>query len=225
MIRSGGDRAGRRWRILWRVAGLLLLIVLANLVSAWLVDILKIELTPRTEHIFHRVIMASAVMYGLLIAIPFVPAVEIGVALMVVVGPGIAVLVYVATVVGLFAAFLVGHFLPRSWLTSALQYFHLTRVSRLIGQLERLGLQERLAFLMSRAPGRIVPPLLRHRYLAVAVALNVPGNAVIGGGGGISMMAGLSKLYAVPGYLLMLVIAVAPVPLAVLMFGQEILPQ
>jgi hypothetical protein len=45
--------------------------------------------------------------------------------------------------------------------------------------------------------------------------LNIPGNIVIGGGGGIAMIAGLTGLYSFPRYLLTIAIAVAPIPLAI----------
>jgi hypothetical protein len=57
----------------------------------------------------------------------------------------------------------------------------------------------------------------------LAIVLNLPGNIVIGGGGGIALMAGASRLYSVPGFLVTIVLAVAPVPLAILVFGKEIL--
>ncbi len=66
---------------------------------------------------------------------------------------------------------------------------------------------------------------MRYRYLALAVALNVPGNYLIGGGGGIALFAGVTRLYSIPGFLLTIIVAVAPVPLAVMMFGIEFLPQ
>jgi hypothetical protein len=47
------------------------------------------------------------------------------------------------------------------------------------------------------------------------VALNLPGNTLLGGGGGIALMAGLSGLYPMPAYLTTVAIAVAPVPLLV----------
>jgi hypothetical protein len=59
--------------------------------------------------------------------------------------------------------------------------------------------------------------------LALAVSLNIPGNFLIGGGGGIGLFAGISRLYSVTGYLITISIAVAPVPVAVLFFGAEFL--
>ena len=49
--------------------------------------------------------------------------------------------------------------------------------------------------------------------------MNVPGNAVIGGGGGIMMMAGLSGIFAPLPTVLAVMLAVSPVPLAVMLFG------
>ena len=64
-----------------------------------------------------------------------------------------------------------------------------------------------------------IPWLLKHRYIAVIVALNVPGNALIGGGGGIALLAGMSGLFTFPRYLAALALAVLPVPLFVLIMG------
>ena len=50
-----------------------------------------------------------------------------------------------------------------------------------------------------------------------------PDNFVIGGGGGISLIAGVSKLYSAPGFLMTMAIAVAPIPMAILIFGKNFL--
>ena len=49
--------------------------------------------------------------------------------------------------------------------------------------------------------------------------MNTPGNAVIGGGGGIMMLAGLSGLFAPLPTALAIMIAVSPVPIAVMLMG------
>jgi hypothetical protein len=61
----------------------------------------------------------------------------------------------------------------------------------------------------------MVSKLVRHRYLALAFALNLPGNSLIGGGGGIALSAGMSGLYPMPAYLASVAVAVAPVPLLI----------
>jgi len=54
--------------------------------------------------------------------------------------------------------------------------------------------------------------------------VNLPGNILIGGGGGISLIAGASRLFSLPGFLTTIALAVSPLPLAILFFGKEILP-
>jgi hypothetical protein len=57
--------------------------------------------------------------------------------------------------------------------------------------------------------------LLRHRYLALALALNPPGNVVLGGGGGVALAAGCNRPFSLPGVALTVALATAPAPLAV----------
>ena len=53
--------------------------------------------------------------------------------------------------------------------------------------------------------------------LVLAVLFNLPGNALIGGGGGIAMMAGMSRLYSFPAYLLLIAVAILPGPILVML--------
>jgi hypothetical protein len=212
-----------RWQALLKIAALLLLIISANVVAAWLTDALNLEIRPSNEDLVHRMIMVTAIVYATLIAIPFVPGVEVGLALIAMLGPAIALLVYVATVAGLATSFLIGRVVSMRWLIALLKELNFQRTTQLLGTIEPMSIDDRIGFLVANAPNRLVPFLLRHRYLALAVALNLPGNFLIGGGGGIALLAGVSRLYAVPGFLATVACAVAPVPLAVLIFGKEIL--
>ena len=132
-------------------------------------------------------------------------------------------MVYLCTVTGLLLSFIVERLIPLSVLIQFTEDIKLTRTSLLLKNIEPLDRQEKLAFLISKAPNRIVPFALRHRYIGLAIVLIVPGNFLIGGGGGIALFAGISRLYSSLGYLATIVISVAPVPLAVLMFGTEFL--
>lgn len=89
----------------------------------------------------------------------------------------------------------------------------LERARRLVPELEPLDAEERFRFLARSTPSRIVPFLLRHRYLVLAVLFNVPGNAIIGGGGGIGLIAGMSRLFPFPKYVLLVCLAITPVPM------------
>ena len=61
---------------------------------------------------------------------------------------------------------------------------------------------------------RALRSVLQHRYVVLAVLLNLPGNVVLGGGGGLAMMAGLSRLFHPLPFVLTVLLAVLPVPLA-----------
>lgn len=200
---------------------LIALIVFGNMLSDWTAEQLNIELRPSNEHIFHRLIMVSVVAYTLLMAIPFVPGIEIGLGLIALLGPEIVFLVYCCTVVALNLSFVLGRLIPEAVLVRLLNELHLNRASQLLAQLGTLDTQQRLRFLLSRAPTRWVPLLIRWRYLAIAVALNVPGNFVIGGGGGIAMMAGMSRLFGPVKFLLTVLVAVSPVPIAILLMSDQ----
>lgn len=213
----------RRWRMLFRVGLVVAFIVCINLFARWLGHQLEIEVRPSNDHMIHGIIIISLVVYTVLIAIPFVPSVEVGWGLMLLLGADLAPLVYLFTVVGLSASYIVGRLIPESRLQTFLEEFSLTRASQLVGKLKTLDTEQRLSLLLARAPAKFIPTLVRHRYLAVAVALNIPGNTVIGGGGGISLVAGMSRLFGFCRFVLTLAVAVAPVPLLIVIFGTDML--
>ena len=211
--------AAKRWRAVVKVLLLIAILIAANLVARHYLESLDFQIRPSNEDAVHNTIMVSASLYALMLAVPFVPGAEIGLALMAMLGPAIAYLVYLCTVAGLALAFLVGRLIPLRILIRLAEDCGFVRIAELLREIAPLDSNERLALLVDRAPRRLIPFLLRHRYLALAAALNIPGNYLIGGGGGISLMAGISRLFSIPAFLLTIALAVAPVPLAVLIFG------
>jgi len=217
--------SGRNWAgnlplgAIFKLVCVVALLIAANLLVNALTDALNIQIRPSNEDAVHRTIMVLAVLHTMLLAIPFVPGAEIGLAMIAMLGPPIAILVYVCTVLGLSLSFLVGRLIPLAGLIRLTREFRMQRVSDMLSELEPLDQRGRLDFLVARTSNRIVPTLLRHRYLTLAVALNIPANFLIGGGGGIAMFAGASRLYSTSGFLLTIALAVAPVPLAVLLLG------
>ena len=205
--------------VAWKLTLLVGLLVAASYAGDRVMGQLTSYLTPSTEPALHRVIMTAVTVYVLLMMLPFVPGVEIGLGMMVMFGPKIAPLVYGATVLALVLAFLIGRLVPQRTVVEIFETLHLKRAGRLLRQLETLDLNQRLQFLLQNASTRIVPFLLRHRFLALMVALNLPGNALVGGGGGICLVAGFSRLFTLPRFVLAVAAAVAPVPLIVLMTG------
>lgn len=157
--------------------------------------------------------------YALVLALPFVPGVELGLAVLAMYGAAGAPIVWGATVVGLCLAHAAGRLIPPRRAAGLLRRLGLRRACRLALRLAPLSREARLAHLVSAAPSRAVPWLLRHRHLALALALNLPGNAVLGGGGGLALAAGLSGLYGALPFALTVAVATAPLPLLALLIG------
>ena len=161
----------------------------------------------------HGILLGTIVLYVLLMTIPFMPGIEIGLALMLMLGSKGALLVYLCTLVALSISFAVGRMISPHLVCRLLDWFYLRKASSLVRQLEPLSPQQRLELLNKKAPARIAPFLLRHRYLTIAVALNLPGNSLVGGGGGIGLVVGMSRIIPFQAYAALLAMAVAPVPL------------
>jgi hypothetical protein len=159
--------------------------------------------------------MTATVVYVVLMAMPFMPAAEIGFSMLVIFGARISFLVYVSTVVALTLAYLAGRLLPAELAAKAFGLMGLMKAQQFVARLAPLSAQDRLALLVRDPPAPWAPNLVRHRYLALAVLLNLPGNIVIGGGGGIALLAGMTRLFPFPAYLGTVALAVAPVPLIV----------
>ncbi len=166
--------------------------------------------------------LAVLVIYALLIAIPFVPGVEIGLGLLAVSGPEMAPLVWLATASGLTLAYMVGCKVPYRWLHRFLLDMRLTWACRLLEQFEVMRPEERAAMLQSLLPARYLGWIVRYRYVHMAVLINIPGNSLIGGGGGIALISGLSGMFRPVLTMLTIAVATAPVPLAIWVFGWEI---
>ena len=213
-----------RLQVFLKIIYLILLIIAANYAASWVTGVLKMELRPSNEALVHKTIIISAIIYTFLLAIPFVPGAEIGLALIGMFGPKIVFLVYVCTLAGLLTSFIVGRLISLKALIKLFEDLHFSKPSQLLKKFELLEMEERLRFIVSESPNRLVPYFLRHRYLALAILVNIPGNIIIGGGGGIALMAGISRVYSLTGFLATLAIGVSPVPIAVLIFGTEFLP-
>lgn len=176
-----------------------------------------------SDHLMIGVFAVLLLAYALLIAVPFMPGIEIGISLLILKGAAIAPLVYIATVLGLLIAFAAGRFLPYKWLSGFLADLRLRQAAALVDRLAPMSGEERLAHLTDRAPTWLRPLIGPWRYLLLAALINIPGSAVIGGGGGIAFTAGFSRLFRPSWTALTISLAVLPVPLAVWLWGAEAL--
>ncbi|MCV2865886.1 hypothetical protein [Defluviimonas sp. WL0075] len=162
------------------------------------------------------------VVYALLIAVPFVPGVEVGLTLMAMEGPWIAPWIYLATVGGLSAAFAFGEGLSYARLHRFLTDLRMDRICRQIEKIQPLGTAARLALLEARAPTWARPLVSRYRYVLMAVLINLPGSTLIGGGGGLMFLAGFSRLFHTLPMIGTIMLAVAPVPIVFWAFGVDL---
>jgi hypothetical protein len=190
-----------------------LVVVSINIGGTWLTHQIEFQLFPRHDSMLQFMVIGSTLLYVLLMTVPFMPGIEIGLALMILLGNKGALLIYLCTVIALATSFIIGRRMPPHLIILLLNWFHLYKASVLIAQLEPLDQQQRLKLLYEKAPRKLVPFLLRHRYLAIVAILNLPGNALIGGGGGIGVIAGMSKIFPFYVFILLVAVAVAPIPL------------
>ena len=202
-----------------RVALLIAVLALATWGAHMVRDALNLQIRPDNEQQVHRMIMLGSAAYIGLLALPFVPGAEIGLAMLAAFGPAIAPLIYLCTVVSMILAYTAGRFLPIDVLRRVLSTMRMHRAAELVARAAPLSGDDRVAMLLDGQSARALRLAIRYRYVALAVAVNTPGNSIIGGGGGIMMMAGLSGIFSPLMTFLTVVIAVSPVPLAVMFFG------
>ena len=194
---------------------LLFFILLLNFGGGWLAHQINFQVFPRHEDMLLSILWTAVLTYILLMALPFMPGIEIGMALMLMLGREGILLVYLSTLLALSLSFLIGRLIPPDWVARVLGWLGLDRAVSLVNTLGAQPPRERLHFIYEKMPSRFGHFLLRHRHLTVMLALNIPGNALIGGGGGIGLMVGMSQLISFPKYLLLIAIAISPVPIAI----------
>ncbi len=202
-----------KFKLFFKISLIVGFLVLLNYGGSRVVEHIDFQLWPEHEHLIITALWLSIVVYILWMALPFVPGIELGLALMVMFGPKGVVLVYLCTLLSLSLSFAIGRLIPLKSLARFVGWLHLGKAQDLVRQLEPLNSEQKLEFLLKTAPSKVIPYLVKNRYLMFALILNLPGNALIGGGGGISLIAGMSGLFPFIKYLLLVSIAITPLPL------------
>lgn len=158
-------------------------------------------------------LVAVTLVYAVCLAVPFVPGMEIGVLMMLTFGrPGI-VMAYVGTLLGLNLAFAGGRILRHRMLDSDL----LGEYRRRAADRRGFGLRRicRNRWFSGVADRLAVSDHGLRDYVLVALLLNVPGNVLIGGGGAIGLIAGLSGRLRWTGFVITVALATMAIPLLV----------
>lgn len=216
------DVAEDRWFFVGLALRLLVLIVVllgAVYFASYVKDAIGFEVMPHNEAWMHKMILLGLFTYVLLTALPFVPGAEIGMTLLTVFGAQMAPFIYLATLLSLSLAYGTGRLASLEATAQLLRRLHLDRLSAFLEKLCATPHHDRPRVLVESTGHPTLRRLARYRYVALAVLINVPGNSVIGGGGGLSFVSGLSGVFPYRKFLLTISIAVLPVPLAVFLFG------
>lgn len=209
-------------RTVFRIAAILVVAYGVHLLMDWV--IMKSEsLSPDKQILMlTSLLVAMLLAYSLLISVPFVPGIEIGLSLIILRGPAIVPYVFLATVCGLALSYFAGRYIRYSWLRKILTDLGLKRPAEFLERVQTLPAEQRIDLMCERLPDWLGPRLVRWRYVMLALLVNIPGNALIGGGGGICLVAGLSRVFAPVATVVTIILAVAPVPLLVWFFDIDL---
>jgi hypothetical protein len=208
---------------LWRRRRAVLFYVVL-LGAGWLIgltfqNVTFLEMRPMNEPMIHRIVMISLVAFVFTAAIPFVPGAEIGFGLLLMFGGMAAPIVYFGMVGALCLSFVVARLVPRGPLCRFFTWLGLTRAASLVADLDEAAEQDREGLILSHFPAGLTRRFVDYRYVLLALAINLPGNSIVGGGGGLAFVAGLSGLFGFWAFLATVGIAVAPIPLAFLILA------
>jgi len=206
-------------RLIGRLVVLIAIVAVSHIVInaalSW-AETLPDQSGARTEIL---ILFSVFVIYALLMSLPFVPGIEIAFALLMLRGSELAVPIYMATLAGLTLAFLVGRLVPIQTLQRVFLDLHLVRAARLVERLAPLSPKRRVNELQRSLPRRFARAALRYRLLGLALLINLPGSGMIGGGGGICLMAGMSGVFTPRSTIPTLAIAILPFPVFVFFAG------
>ena len=139
-------------------------------------------------------LLASSLIYTLILAIPYMPSVTLGLLMMALFGTEGILAAWICTCVGLNLSFMFGRWIP--YLRIQRQVDTQKRLTQWICPIQNL-IEERPRWM---------------KYGAIALLLNLPGNSVLGGGGGIALFCGTLHNVTWPRFALTVTIATALIP-------------
>ncbi len=201
---------------LWGIIAIVSLLVLFRHVFLYHAQDIKELLVWLKGYLGWKALLIGGIAYMLLLSIPFFPGVELGWLLILLFGKEAVILIYCFTLAGLSLSFFIGRRFEKSWLTSGLDIQSLKRLfhERTVPVVKRLK---------SLAPRQFSnfdfeKHFCKYYYIILAILINTPGNTIVGGGGGIAFICGISHNFSWKGFILTIALATAPLPL-LLYFG------
>jgi hypothetical protein len=213
--------APRNWVRVMFFMRLLIIFAILVIVAFWLDYWLRGELGMAKKIVMFAqgewgrgVLIAGGIIYSLLLSLPFVPGVELGILLMCTFGKEGIVFVYLATVAGLSLSFFIGRLIPRRWIDTGMEKLGNSRSCYSPSdEIEKVA--DCMSVGRKHIPSWLKSYLVKYRYLTIAILVNMPGNYIVGGGGGIAIACGTRRRISWKGFLVTIILAVSPVPLLV----------
>ena len=212
---TGPDQnsADRKTRIMALVGFMLLLCA----IGIWSNQYLHNEIWPVNAYQGRLYIGALIFIYAICMILPFMPAIELGLVLLALLDIQGVLMLYLLTVLSLSISYAIGRLIPVPVLKKLFQFLHFQQASDLLCASGECDEKEQINRFLEHAPKRFIPFLLRHRYWIFGVAVNTPGNMLLGGAGGIAMMSGVSRLFNFRPFLLAVLISVCPFQVVVIL--------
>ena len=173
-IKPGVPHTGRGATLRWIL--LIVAVILFNILAArGLTELVETRLSAGMSGSAWFGI-ATLAAYAALLAIPFVPGVEIGLSLLIMQGASVAPFVHAATVVGLSISYAFGRAFATTLPCNFLRYMGLPRACAFVDAMKDLDRTARLRTLQDVAPRWVGRWIIRHRYILLALLINLPGN-------------------------------------------------
>ena len=203
-------------KLVSKVVLLLAFVAALNYAGHCLTEYLDQEIWPHSPQYLDQIIIVMMLIFFVFMTLPFLPAIEISLVLLALVEIKGVLVIYGLTILALSLAYGMGHRMPLHVLVRILYFFHLTKAAAVFARIAEADPASRLEMLQQEINSSMAQRWVRHRYLLLALLLNMPGNAVIGGGGGIAMLCGMSGLVSYPKFLLTTLLAALPIPMLVI---------
>jgi len=145
----------------------------------------------------------------ILLSIPFMPGVELGLLLMCLFGETGILFVYCCTIGGLTFSYAVGQEIPDR---TKQKWFQKVGVD--LSTLKSIDLDRPFQKSSQSNPLQMIwNELIQYRSITLILLLNLPGNSLLGGGGGIALLCGMNRQIHWKTFIPTILVAVAPIPL------------
>jgi len=212
-VYDGQNLTSRKSRLM-ALGGFMLLLCA---VGFWSNQYLHHQIWPIDTDQGHLLSGALVLIYAICMILPFMPAIELGLILLVMLDIQGILMLYLVTVFSLSISYTIGSLVPGQVLKRLFQYLHFYKAADLLCARGECNEKQQINRFLEHAPKRLIPFLLRHRYCVFGVAVNTPGNMLLGGAGGIAMMSGVSRLFNFRTFVLAVMISVLPLPVIVIL--------